>query len=135
MKLEDAYKIIVLGALKSRTVDDFDEIEVNYELYYGRNLSCGFYEIINNQKSIFAIIKEYDDETDAAATFIRDYLWKQTGDRIWNIKATILPNGKYNFEFGYDVPEFYDVEDEEATISLDDALRGLENIIEESKKR
>lgn len=58
-----------------------------------------------------------------ALFFLRDNLFKTTGQRIWGLTFTLYPDGKFNIEYDYNKPEGYEESDE--TISLEEALGGL----------
>ena len=50
-----------------------------------------------------------------AVTYIRDYLFKLAGDRIWGLTFTLYPDGKFEIEYNYDKPEDYEETDEVIT--------------------
>lgn len=47
-----------------------------------------------------------------AALFLRDELLRTTGQRIWGLTFTLYPDGKFNIEYDYNKPEWYDEEEE-----------------------
>lgn len=63
-----------------------------------------------------------------AAIFIRDNLLRSTGERIWGLTFTLYHDGRFNIEYDYNKPEGYEEADE--TISLSEALGGLQGLTE-----
>jgi hypothetical protein len=61
-----------------------------------------------------------------AALYLRDNLFKTTGQRIWGLTFTLYPEGKFHIEYDYNKPADYEESDE--TISLDEALGGLSDL-------
>ena len=44
-------------------------------------------------------------EVSDALLYIRDTILKETGKRIWGLTYTLYPDGKYEIEYDYNVPE------------------------------
>lgn len=61
------------------------------------------------------------DSSDAL-TFLREDLLRTTGKCIWGLTFTLYPDGKFNIEYDYNKPEWYDEEDEEEDVVDSDAL-------------
>lgn len=51
-------------------------------------------------------------DSSAALTFLRENLLRTTGQRIWGLTFTLYPDGKFNIEYDYNKPEWYDEEEE-----------------------
>ena len=58
-----------------------------------------------------------------AALYLRDHLLETTGQRIWGLTFTLLPDGKFTIDYDYEKPEDYD--DSEDAISLAQAQERL----------
>lgn len=43
-----------------------------------------------------------------AALFIRDDLLSTTGQRIWGLMFTLYPDGKFNIDYDYKIPDGYE---------------------------
>lgn len=52
------------------------------------------------------------DLLNTALVFLRDDLLRTTGQRIWGLTFTLYPDGKFNIEYDYNKPEWYDEEEE-----------------------
>ena len=50
-----------------------------------------------------------------AALFLRDNLLSTTGQRIWGLTFTLYPNGKFNIEYDYNKPAYYEESDDVIT--------------------
>ncbi|MEO8121765.1 MAG: hypothetical protein ABI606_20885 [Rhodoferax sp.] len=68
-----------------------------------------------------------------AALYLRDDLLKTTGERIWGLTFTLYPTGKFKIDYDYNKPEGYEETDE--TISLGDAVGGLQNLLAGGKPK
>lgn len=47
-----------------------------------------------------------------AATYLRDDMFKTTGNRIWGLTFTLAPNGTFAIEYNYTKPDDYEETDE-----------------------
>ncbi|VTU37600.1 hypothetical protein H6CHR_05008 [Variovorax sp. PBL-H6] len=64
------------------------------------------------------------DCVNRATLYLRDDLIKTTGQRIWGMTFTLYPDGKFNIEYDYNMPEGYEETDE--TVDLLQSLEGLQ---------
>jgi hypothetical protein len=57
--------------------------------------------------------------------FLREFMLKTTGHRIWGLNFTLYPDGKFDTEFDYNKPEDYEETDETIDVSLTDFVDQL----------
>ncbi len=67
-----------------------------------------------------------------ACFFLRDDLLRTTGQRIWGLKFTLYPTGKFNIEYDYNMPEGYEETDE--VITGDEINASLGQLTGQDKK-
>lgn len=110
--VEDAYQILaqtVLDFVKSR---DWDKAYCRCQIFGKMASSVHWleYKNIEDKKSLGWPAPGLS--ASSAALFLRDDLFKTTGQRIWGLTFTLYPNGKFNIEYDYEKPEGYEETDE-----------------------
>ena len=104
--LEMAYNILNKGVtdfLKSRRWDK----AYNKSRIIDDSVKVGHYRVLNNE-----VITEHQHasnidlfEVSDALLYIRDTILKETGKRIWGLTFTLYPDGAYEIQYDYNVPE------------------------------
>jgi len=69
---------------------------------YGTSL-----RLLDNDKELTDINTPDDDDYNIfhSLLFVRDQILKETGKRIWGLTFTLYPDGKYEIEYDYNIPE------------------------------
>lgn len=114
--LNKAYEILAKELLEFIGNNNWDKAVSKYEI---------FSKMISKERSFFIdnkeiwdgeeISKEVRTNASNAAYYIKDFLIKNQGDRIWGLTFTLYPNGKFEIEFDYNKPEGYEETDEVIT--------------------
>ncbi len=77
------------------------------------NYSGSSHELWNNNKELIEL--KYKDNyypIHESLHFLRDKILAQTGKRIWGLTFTLYPDGKYEIEYDYNVPEGFNEQGE-----------------------
>lgn len=63
--------------------------------------------LLNDKEVLTYISIPNDDDYNifSSILFIRDQILAETGKRIWGLTFTLYPDGKYEIEYDYNVPE------------------------------
>lgn len=108
--IDQAYEYLTEYSLAFADGRPWDLIHVDFSIYFkmatadhfliykGNKINVGGFE--NNSDAIWTGLD--------ATIFIRDYMVKVTGDRIWGLKFTLYPNGKFEIEYDYNKPKDYE---------------------------
>jgi len=70
------------------------------------NYSGSSHELYNNNEELKELkYKDNKYPIYESLHFIRDQILAETGKRIWGLTFTLYPDGKYEIEYDYNVPE------------------------------
>lgn len=95
-----------LADILKKKLDDkiWDKFELNVVVY---NENCQIQTELTYKKSIkffeFDINSVF--ELNDYIIFLRDTILKETGKRIWGLTFTLYPDGAYEIQYDYNVPE------------------------------
>lgn len=112
--IDQAYEYLGKYGLAFANERPWDLIKVDFNIYF-KMATADHFLIFKGNKIDTA---GFENNSDAiwegldAAIFIRDYMLKLTGDRIWGLTFTLYPDGKFEIEYDYDKPEDYEETDE-----------------------
>ncbi|WP_194945623.1 hypothetical protein [Limnohabitans sp. DM1] len=130
--VEDAYQRIG-SVLLDRTQSHWEAVILRTQIL-GKNCSAMSTEQLGaNSVQVdlglgFSNIFKVSD----ACILIRDDLLRTTGQRIWGLTFTLYPTGKFNIEYDYNMPEWYEETDE--VITGDEINASLGQLTEQDKK-
>ena len=109
MNTEEAYNILA-NVLFAHTQENekFDKLEMMTEIDDG---------VLTRQVTRYLDGKEFyprldiissqaKDDARAASEFLRSNLLETTGDKIWGFTFTLYPDGQFNIDYTYDMPEW-----------------------------
>ena len=109
MNTEKAYNILA-NVLLAHTQENekFDKLEMVIEVDEGflknevtRHLGDKeFYPRLD------MISRQANDDLTVASQFLRSNLLETTGDKIWGFTFTLYPDGQFNIDYTYDMPEW-----------------------------
>ena len=109
MNTEKAYnKVANILYIHFSENEVFDKLELIIELddgFIGRQANRYF----NNEMympTIDDISFEAEADLQSAANFLKDNLIETTGDKIWGFTFTLYPDGQFNIDYTYDMPEW-----------------------------
>ena len=115
--IEQAYEALRKYGLAFADDRPWDMIKVEFNIYHEMVSASQFLVF----KGIKTDVGGFESESGwvweglDAVTYIRDYLFKLAGDRIWGLTFTLYPDGKFEIEYNYDKPEDYEETDEVIT--------------------
>ena len=102
-------------ALKWLEIELIDFMKVNSERVFTHakgihgvqdNYSRTSHELFNNDEELEKLrYKENNYPIHESLHFIRDQILAETGKRIWGLTFTLYPDGKYEIEYDYNIPE------------------------------
>jgi hypothetical protein len=123
--IEEAYEYLSRYALSFVENRCWDEIYCKFQIY-STMVTAEQYYIFNlekNNKGGFSIDSSAMWDGLDAASYIRDNILENTGDRIWGLIFTLYPSGKFTIEYDYNIPEDY--EESDKTISGEEINKSL----------
>ena len=103
-ELQLAYEKIKKGILESVKKYEWDKAYSESEIW-DRATSTGYFRTYKNE--IIEANEYYDNSIQPLKElcYIRDQILAETGKRIWGLTFTLYPDGKYEIEYDYNVPE------------------------------
>ncbi|MBQ4862745.1 hypothetical protein J8L98_13695 [Pseudoalteromonas sp. MMG013] len=109
MDTEKAYAILA-NVLFAHTQDNekFDKLEMIIEVDEGflKNEVTRHLDDKEFYPRLDMISPQAENDLTVASQFLRGNLLETTGDKIWGFTFTLYPDGQFNIDYTYDMPEW-----------------------------
>jgi hypothetical protein len=105
-KAIDNIALLVKNLIKINQHRNFDIVQVHFYNIFDTSYGTTP-RLLNNGEILTYINVPNDDDFDIfdSLLFLRDTILKEIGKRIWGLTYTLYPDGKYEIEYDYNVPE------------------------------
>jgi len=114
LNLEMAYEALTCSMLAFVQNRPWNKIYTNAEIL-DMSGTIPYFRVYQNkvfEENEYAPDIESDCGIFSALLYIRDQIFAQTGKRIWGLTFTLYPDGKYEIEYDYNVPEGFNEQGE-----------------------
>lgn len=101
---ELCYQILADYLIGNVGGEEWDTLILESEIYDSMTTASA-YKIYLNEK--IYLNAEYRNKRNKATLFLKDDIFRSTGERIWGLVFTLVKNGSMKINYSYDKPDNY----------------------------